>query len=120
MNDAPDPKTEGVAVNLKQAGTCSEITAAPRQDVGAQLRRRRQASLRCEPMADGRRDPWPCRRGLHRDVDHHLHDDRAHQGGRDTTSLEAWVRALAHLRDVGLVGLPPAHVRRALADRRAI
>ncbi len=27
--------------------------------VPAQLRRRREASLRLPPLADGRRDPWP-------------------------------------------------------------
>ncbi len=104
MNDAPGQKTEGVAVNLKQAGTCSEVTEAPRQDVGTQLRRRRQASYRLEPLPCGRRDPWSRPAGRHRDVDR----------------LDAWVWALAHLRDAGLVGLPPAHVRRALADRRAV
>ncbi len=35
-------------------------TATTDETAGEQLRRRRQASLRCEPLADGtgRRDPW--------------------------------------------------------------
>ncbi len=102
MTSAPDQKAEGVAVSMYVPGGHDNVTATERQDVAAQLRRRRQASLRCEPMADGRRDPWTSRRDVHRDE-----------------HLEAWARALAHLRDAGLVGVPPAHVRRALADRRA-
>lgn len=35
-----------------------DSTAVADEPVGKQLRRRRQASLRCEPLADGRRDPW--------------------------------------------------------------
>ncbi len=103
MTNAPDQKAEGVAVNLVP-GRHDEVSAAPRHDAGAQLRRRRQASLRCEPLADGRRDPLtPSRR------------DGGLQRGEDLT---AWRRALEHLRDLGLLGLPPAHVRRALAERR--
>ncbi len=102
MTNAPSQEAEGVAVSMYVPGGHGEVTAAPRQDVAAQLRRRRQASLRLEPRADGRRDPWTPRRDV--DADEHL---------------GAWARALAHLRDAGLVGLPPAHVRRALADRRA-
>jgi hypothetical protein len=86
-------------------GSHTDGTADPRQNIADQLRRRRVASLRCEPMADGRRDPWS-RRGIHAE----LSSER---------ELNSWARALAHLGDVGLVGLPPAYVRRALAERRS-
>ncbi len=49
----PAPKGTGF-----EPGRLFEDTAPPRQDPGAQLRRRREASLRCEPLADGQRDPW--------------------------------------------------------------
>jgi hypothetical protein len=49
-----------------------ESTAITDDSAGEQLRRRRAASLRCEPMSDGRRDPmeptgnrWTSRRALH-------------------------------------------------------
>lgn len=47
-----------------------EVTAEPRQDAGSQVRRRRLASLRCEPLADGRRDPWTSSR---QEEDQHRH-----------------------------------------------
>lgn len=102
MTNAPGKKAEGVAVNMYVPGGHVEVTAGSRQDTPAQLRRRRQASLRLEPMADGRRDPW----------------SRRDRGADD--SLVSWARALQHLRDVGLVGLPPADVRqRLVAEGRA-
>lgn len=58
MTNAPDQVAEGVAVSMYVPGGHAQVTAAPRQDAPAQLRRRRQASLRCEPLNDGRRDPW--------------------------------------------------------------
>ncbi|MCU1669507.1 MAG: hypothetical protein JWP40_2434 [Blastococcus sp.] len=62
MTNAPDLRAEGVAVNMYVPGGHAQTTAAPRQDVPVQLRRRRQASLRCEPLHDGLRDPWTSRR----------------------------------------------------------
>jgi hypothetical protein len=64
MTNAPNQVAEGVAVSRYVPGGHVEITAPPRQDAPAELRRRRQASLRCEPLDDGRRDPWTSR-GLH-------------------------------------------------------
>lgn len=71
------------------------------EPVARQLDRRRAGAARCEPMQhDGRRDP-------HRPI---RPDDSQNVG-----ELDAWARALAHLQSVGLAGLPPAPVRRALA-----
>lgn len=36
----------------------AHATATTDNSAGAQLRRRRAASLRCPPLVDGRRDPW--------------------------------------------------------------
>jgi hypothetical protein len=66
MTNAPDLRAEGVAVNMYVPGGHAQTTAAPRQDVPVQLRRRRQASLRCEPLHDGLRDPWTSRRDVDR------------------------------------------------------
>jgi hypothetical protein len=65
----------------------------------SQVRRRRQERLRCAPLADGRRDPLEPLPGA---------------GSTSVRELQAWARALAHLRDAGLVGLAPAHIRRSL------
>lgn len=98
MTNARPQKETGAVMDMP--GGQSHGTADLGQDLAAQLRRRRQAALRCEPLQDGRRDPWSC---------------RGQQSDRD---LDAWVRALAHLEEVGLIGLAPAHVRQALASRR--
>lgn len=53
-----------------------QLTAEPAQDTPSQLRRRRAASRRCEPLEDGRRDPvevdrrdrWTSTRTLHVEV----------------------------------------------------
>lgn len=45
-----------------EPGRLFEVTAPEREGVGTQIRRRRQASLRCEPLTDGRRDPWSPKR----------------------------------------------------------
>ncbi len=91
MTNAPDRKTEGVAVDLMQVGTCAEVTAAARQEsIAAQLCRRRQGSYRLEPLLDGRRDPWSSRRDGARLHDHDLHDG----GGRRRTRSTAAPRTL--------------------------
>ncbi len=100
MTNAPGQRTEGVAVSQYVPGGHDHGTAAPRQNIAAQLRRRRLASLRCEPLTDGRRDPLQPIRDT---------------GPAEVGDLEAWMRALEYLRAAGLVGLPPAHVRRSLA-----
>lgn len=70
------------------------------EPIGPQLRRRRAASLRCESLPDGRRDPL----------------ELPGQTTPDVAELDSWAAALAHLRDSGLAGLPPAAVRRAMAS----
>ena len=95
--NAPDQMAEGVAAGNKVPGGHEEITAYVRQDIPAQLHRRRAASRRCEPLRDGRRDPW---------------SRRTHGG-----DLRSWAAALSHLDSVGLTGLPPEDVRDALAER---
>ena len=48
------------AADEKQLGTGLSHASLPQPDetVGAQLRRRREASLRMPPLANDRRDPW--------------------------------------------------------------
>lgn len=100
MTNAPGQEAEGA---VEMPGGRLEGTPRPRQEsVGAQLRRRRLAALRCEPLPDGRRDPWSCR------------------GSARGENLNAWIKALGHLRDHGLIGLPPADVREALGDDEAV
>ena len=41
MTNAPDQKAEGVAVSMYVPGGHVETTAAPRQDIGTQIRRHR-------------------------------------------------------------------------------
>jgi hypothetical protein len=72
----------------------------PREHVAGQLRRRHLGAARCEPLSDGRRDP---------------HQPRRDEEPLSVGTLDAWARALAHLQSVGLGGLPPAPVRKALA-----
>ncbi|MCV2489453.1 hypothetical protein OF117_08735 [Geodermatophilus sp. YIM 151500] len=102
-NARPNKVEKGAVVNVP--GGHDHGTGPRTSDTtAAQLGRRRRAALRCEPLPDGRRDPL----NPANDV-----------GLVDVVELDAWARALAHLRTVGLVGLPPAHVRRALgADPR--
>jgi hypothetical protein len=59
---APSPKGSGLPEDCPAATKPLELFGAHRtartdHSVGQQLRRRRQDSYRCEPMADGRRDP---------------------------------------------------------------
>jgi hypothetical protein len=62
MTNARPQEETGAVMNMPGGHTHS--TAAQGQDAGVQLRRRRQAALRCEPLQDGRRDPWPADRGV--------------------------------------------------------
>lgn len=53
-------ENRGGAEGLAGSSTGVDDSAAGcRGGIAAQLRRRRAASWRCEPLADGRRDPWP-------------------------------------------------------------
>jgi hypothetical protein len=99
MTNAPgSEETEGA---VKMPGGHHHGSAGQGQDsIPAQLRRRRLAALRCEPLGDGRQDPWSCR-----------------TEDAPSTDLDSWARALLHLERVGLTGLPPAPVRRALAEQ---
>lgn len=63
--------------------------------VGAALRRRRVAALRCEPLACGRRDPI----------------ERGHDSPID---LWAWRAAADHLAAARLTGIAPAEVLAAV------
>lgn len=69
--------------------------------VARQWDRRRAAAARLPQLPDGRRDPLALP----------IEPDLTLRG------LDAWARALAHLRSVGLAGLPPSSVRRAMASR---
>ena len=73
--------------------------AAP-QRVGAQLARRRAAAARLPLLEDGRVDP---------------HAPLPQREPANVGELDSWACALAHLQQVGLLGLPPGPVRRALA-----
>jgi hypothetical protein len=65
----------GTAPTTTTPDVTAETTPTPRQDhLAAQLRRRRAAAVRCEPLGDGRRDPaapltdvdrWTSERHLH-------------------------------------------------------
>ncbi len=57
MNDRSRPK----AAPETPAKT-SGLSVSDSTGIGTQLRRRFDASLRCEPLDDGRRDPWTSRR----------------------------------------------------------
>lgn len=76
-------------------------TPLPDEQVARQLDRRRAGAARLPRLDDGRADPHRPLRG----------DEPPGVG-----ELDAWARALAHLQGVGLAGLPPAPVRRALAS----
>lgn len=102
-NDAPDSEETEGAVKMP-GGRLDGTPSQGHESVGCQLRRRRLAARRCEPLPDGRRDPWTC---------------RGPNAPARTENISAWRRALGHLRDHGLVGLPPAAVREALGDEES-
>ncbi len=65
------------------------------QDTPTQLRRRRQASLRYEPMADGRRDPWSSSKGARQTRTLHV------EAGRRT----AWIYGAKTFELLDAVGI---------------
>ncbi|MGH3547798.1 MAG: hypothetical protein ACRDQU_06720 [Pseudonocardiaceae bacterium] len=72
----------------------------PRPDISAELRRRRVAAARCEPLPDGRRDPAD-------PIDEPLSD----------AELDAWRAAWRHLHRAGLGAIIPTRVLAAAARR---
>ncbi|MGH3798481.1 MAG: hypothetical protein ACRDSP_26860 [Pseudonocardiaceae bacterium] len=65
-----------------------DATAEFSRSVPEQLRRRRAASWRCEPLAGGHRDPWA----------------DWHAAGWTDAELESWGAAAGHLRGLELFG----------------
>jgi hypothetical protein len=74
---------------------CAQDTASP-SDLPAQLRRRRAASWRCEPLPGGQRDP--------------LNDDGFDDEPLTDAELDSWRAAWQHLNRLGLPALVPARV----------
>jgi hypothetical protein len=70
------------------------------ESVARQWDRRRAAAVRLPLLPDGRRDPL----------------ELPAEPVATMRELDAWACALAHLRSVGLAGLPPVTVRRAMAS----
>lgn len=94
------PATEGGPLDELAGRAGSEDTADTRQfDIPAQLRRRRSASSRCQPLDNGHRDPL----------------DPPPQSDGTVWDLESWAAAAAHLRAHRLYGRwqLPADVLRA-------
>jgi len=76
MTNAPGQETEGVATSMYVPGGHAHNSASHGQEtVGEQIRRRRRASLRLEPLPDGRRDPWSRSQHL---LDDHDGDEAVH------------------------------------------
>lgn len=88
------------ASGANPAADPDRTTPLPDEQVARQLDRRRVGAARLPRLDDGRADPHRPLRG----------DEPPGVG-----ELDSWARALAHLQSVGLAGLPPAPVRRALA-----
>ncbi len=61
-NEKGRPATGRPSENAAAKLMGAETKSSGPERVNAQLRRRRTASLRLEPMTDGRRDPWPARK----------------------------------------------------------
>jgi hypothetical protein len=111
MNLSPEDRHDWLAdasshLRERAADRCRQRLAGHGTDIGSaepvaeQLDRRRAAAARLPRLDDGRADPHRPRR-----------DYRPVGVGE----LDSWARALAHLESVGLAGLPPVPVRRALA-----
>lgn len=97
------PATSGGRSELAEGAGSDDTACTQQSDVPAQLRRRRAASWRCEPLESGRRDPW---------VDQHP----------DTwtdAELDSWAAAAVHLRRAGLTPQVPDSVRRSWYARRS-
>lgn len=92
----PAPRAEGGGRDQRDAATTTadrDATRAASQSVPAELRRRRAAAWRCEPLADGLCDPLdPC-------------DEPVSDG-----ELDSWRAAWSHLDRVGLVAIIPERV----------
>lgn len=58
---APERHSEDSAAAKPLELFAADTSAPP--PVATQLRRRRAAAVRCEPLSDGRRDPWTPKRG---------------------------------------------------------
>ncbi|MGH4012199.1 MAG: hypothetical protein ACRDTH_29240 [Pseudonocardiaceae bacterium] len=93
---APDDSGRHQATRHVQDTAASTSVAAP-------LRRRRAASYRCPPLADGRRDPL----------------DPVHPDTWTDAELESWAAAAVHLRRAGLTPQVPHSVRRSWYARRS-
>ena len=89
MTNARPEDGTGAVVNVPGG---HDHDTAQRPEIAEQLDRRRLAERRDSPIPK-RRDRQPA----------------------DPRELDSWARALAYLDGVGLPGLPPANVRRALA-----
>ncbi len=54
----PDPRANADRAGNVEVATTDGYTVPRGEDIPVQLRRRRAASLRLPPLADGLRDPW--------------------------------------------------------------
>lgn len=103
-NDAgPGDGSRGAANDHRIA---DEITT---NGIPSQLRRRRGASYRCPPLADGRRDPLDVIDVDGIDVDGLLSD----------AEVAAWRAAWVHLHALGLPAVVPERVLAAAGSRVA-
>ncbi len=60
MPNMEQPAQRSSAARAGVGVTTTDTNTVPvADDISAQLRRRRDASLRLPPLPDGRRDPWP-------------------------------------------------------------
>ncbi|MFQ1002610.1 hypothetical protein [Modestobacter sp. SSW1-42] len=81
------------------AAATRDPSPAPVERLSLQLRRRRAGAARCEPLPDGRRDPFEP-----------VPDTR-----RGWSELDRCAAALLYLQRQGLPGLPSPDVAQALA-----
>lgn len=91
----PEEGGAGAGESVSRQLDCTQDTAtASPSDVPAQLRRRRAASWRCNPLQSGRRDPW--------------HDPPTESVTE--RELASWRAAWRHLRGCGLPAVVPERV----------
>jgi hypothetical protein len=104
----PAPRDQGGRYQRDRSSTTSDPildgSGFLPQSVAAQLRRRRAAAWRCEPLSNGLRDPWL--------------PDRLDWSDDE---IDSWVAAVQHLRSQGLYASwqLPASVRVAWYRRRS-
>ncbi|MGH3542481.1 MAG: hypothetical protein ACRD0H_04700 [Actinomycetes bacterium] len=100
-----DPRTDGVRGSDESVATAGrpahDIPHPRHSDIPAALRRRRAASWRLPPLADGRRDPL----------------DSADEPITDA-EIDAWRATWLHLHRLDLPAVVPAHVLAAGRARR--